>query len=333
MRHSLPITSLLVLALLVFGCGSDKPNGPEPPKPQRIVVTQGTSAPPLTSTNDAIWDAITPIAVDISSSLAPSPVISEVMAISDSVYVQAVTFDDSLFLRISWADNSHNVWRGAFSVNDTDADLGGNMATIFNAPDSIGRQEDHLWVLFAGLVSGDWDGLNWRALTTDSTFLAEGINLHRAAADSPWVQVRDAGTVEVARHNFNTLNQTQPMYFHEDTSDYAGFTLFENDALRPQDFFIRGWDIGQQVPFYILDSTKHRLSAAERGSRWDTKTISNWSSSTYTVVLCRPMNTEYADDVVLVDSVKTKVGVFDNQMDINTGGTGRGFSKEFWLIF
>jgi len=338
MRHSLPITSLLVLALLIFGCGKDKPNGPETPKLQRIVVTQGTSAPPLNTTVSTVWNAITPTAVDISTSLAPSPAMSEVMAVSDSVYIQALTFDDSLYLRLTWTDNSHSVWRGAYAVSDTSDSLNSQPVTYFNNPDSIGRQEDQLWVLFAGITGGDWDGLNWRALTTDSAFLAEGINLHKATSGAPWDQVIDAGTMEVVRHNAGLVNKDYPAYFHKDTSSYHGYTLFEDDGLRSQDFFMRGWDIGQEVPLYIIDSTKHRLSAVERGSRWDTRTISNYAPPgadrpEYTVVLCRPMNTGYDDDVVLIDSVKTRIGVFDNQMDINVGGTGRGFTKEFWLVF
>ncbi|PWB71479.1 hypothetical protein C3F09_07880 [candidate division GN15 bacterium] len=338
MRHSLLIAGLLVTALLLFGCGSDKPSEPVTPKPQRIVVTQGTAAPSMDNPEATVWNGITPTAVDLSTTLAPTPAVAGVTAIADSVYVQALTFHDTLYLRVRWADNSHSVWRGAYTVRDTSDSLAGQPVTYFNAPDSVGRQEDQLWVLFAGLASGDWDGLNWRALTTDSTFLAEGINLHRATTSDPWDQVKDEGTLEVYRANKDLINAGYPAYFHEDTSSYHGYTLFENDNLRTLDFFIRGWDLGQTVPYYILDSTKFRLPAATRGSRWDTRTISDYAPlgaerPEYTVVLCRPMNTGYTDDVVLTDSVKTKIGVFDNQMDINVGGTGRGFTKEFWLIF
>ena len=333
MRYSLMVALLLAAALLMFGCGSDNPTEPDTPKLQRIVVTAGTSAPDMTDVNGTVWNGITATAVDISSTLAPSPVQGGVAAISDSVHVKAVTFNDTLYLRLNWVDNSHSVWRGAFEVRDTAAVLGNDTATLFNAPDSIGRQEDQMWVLLAGLAGGDWDGINWRALTTDSTFLAEGINLHRATTSDPWEEITDAGTMETSRHNSNLLNVEFPGYFHKDTSEYLGYTLFENDGLVTHDLFIRGWDIGQQVPFYILDSTRWHQPAATRGSRWDTRTISAYAGSQYTVVLCRPMNTGYADDVVLNDSVKTKIGVFDNQLDINIGGTGRGFSKEFWLIF
>lgn len=347
MRYPLMVALLSLAALLMFGCGSDKPTQPDTPKPQRIVVTAGTSAPAMTDVNGTVWNGITATAVDISSTLAPSPVQGGVAAISDSVYVKAVTYNDTLYLRLNWVDNSHSVWRGAYEVRDTSAVLGSDTATLFNAPDSIGRQEDQLWVLFAGLAGGDWDGINWRALTTDSTFLAEGINLHRATTSDPWDQVKDAGTMEVTIRNKDLLNPEYPRYFHRDTSLYTGYTLFYDTALidhadtalhpyttlRTADLFLRGWDLGQQVPFYILDSTKRRLSAAERGSRWDTRTIGAYAGSQYTVVLCHPMNTGYTDDVLLNDSVKTKIGLFDNQLDINVGGTGRGFSKEFWLIF
>jgi hypothetical protein len=333
MRYSFVVVMLLLAALLIFGCGSDKPTQPDTPKAQRIVVTAAVSAPSLSSINGAAWDAVTATAVDLSSSLAPTPAQAGVTAISDSIYVKAVTYNSDLYLRLTWTDNSHSVWRGAFVVRDTGAVLGNDTATYFNGSDSIGRQEDQLWVLFAGLAGGDLDGINWRALTTDSTFLAEGINLHRATTSDPWEQVTDAGTIETSRHNYNLLNHEYPAYIHKDTSAYHGFTLFENDGLVPHDLFMRGWDIGQEVPWFILDSTKWHLSAAERGSRWDTRTISTYSGGQYTVVLSRPLNTGYADDVALTDSVKAKIGVFDNQMDINTGGTGRGFSKEFWLVF
>ncbi len=347
MRQFLLIAGLLAITLLMFGCGSDEPTKPETPKAQRIVVTQGTVAPPLNTTASTVWNAITPTAIDISTTLAPTPIMAGIAAISDSVYLQALTLNDSLYLRISWTDLSHSMRRGSYTVRDTMAVLGNDTATLFNAPDSIARLEDQLWVLFAGLASGDWDGINWRVLTTDSAFLAEGINLHRPTTADLWELDTDAGTMEVAIPNKDLLNPEYPRYFHRDTSDYVGYTLFNDTALmvsqdtalhpyttlRTANLFIRGWELGQEVPFFILDSTAHRQSAATRGSRWDTKSISTWSGLTYTVVMCRPMTTGYDDDVALTDSVKTKIGIFDNQMDINVGGTGRGFSKEFWLIF
>lgn len=331
MRYTLVIVLSLTAALMMFGCGSDNPTQPSTPKAQRIVVAAAASAPAMTSVNGAAWDAITATAVDLSTTLAPAPAQGGVTAISDSAYVKALTFHDTLYLRLTWNDASHSVWRGAYAVLDT-VDHQGTPVTSFNLPDSVGRQEDQLWILFSGLVGGDWDGTNWRALTTDSAFLAEGINLHRATASDPWSLVTDAGTMEVTTRNIG-LFQGLPIYFHKDTSAYHGYTLFSGDNLRAADNLIRGWDIGQEVPSYILDSTKWHQSAATRGSRWDTRTISTYTGGQYTVVLSRPMNTGYTDDVTLTDSVKTKIGVFDNQMDINVGGTGRGFSKEFWLVF
>ena len=95
--------------------------------------------------------------------------------------------------------------------------------------------------------------------------------------------------------------------------------------------------MGQRVPGWIIDSTKCRQPAAARNSRWDTRAISSWKTEdgalSYTVVLKRPMNTGYSDDVALADSVRTRIGVFDNQRDMNLGSSNRGFSKDFWLIF
>lgn len=333
MRYLLLIAGLLVILVLVFGCGSDKPNGPVTPKPQRIVVTQAASAPPLNTTVSTIWDGITPTAIQISTLLSPPPVSSEVTALADSVHVQALTYHDTLYLRISWPDNSHDVWRDAYYVTDTAVPLGGDTATYFDQIDTLMWEEDQLWVLFAGLSSGDWDGLNWRSLTTDSAFLAEGLNVHN---DS--VLITDAGAVTVARRNYNSINPGFPLYFHKDTSHYTGFTLFENDNLRPADIFIRGWSMAQRVPNYLIDSSKYKLSALERGSRWDTRSIGHWDAlrtptPIYTVVLCRPMNTGFDDDVALVDSVETKIGLFNDQLNFSFKGGDRGFTKEFWLIF
>ena len=52
-------------------------------------------------------------------------------------------------------------------------------------------------------------------------------------------------------------------------------------------------------------------------------------------MMCRPLNTGFDDDLnmLTLDSVKMKVVVLNNQVDLTMGTNNRGISKEFWLIF
>jgi hypothetical protein len=96
-----------------------------------------------------------------------------------------------------------------------------------------------------------------------------------------------------------------------------------------------GWELGQIVPGWLINSSFASLPDSARGSRWDIKAVSAYDQdmNKYHVVLACELNTGFDDDLDLsaLDSVKVNIGFFDSQEDF-TPGSNRGFSDFFWII-
>jgi hypothetical protein len=326
MRKSMAILMLAGLAL-ALACGDDNGNGPPPVTVQRIVVATPATAPGLDDVNDAVWSSITATAVDISSTIAPK-VVAKPTAVPDSVLVKALIHDENLYLRLVWTDPTHSVWREVYTVDMIDV-----YARFFYdcCDDNAVNREDQLFVMFAGLPAGAYDTWNWRSLTTGPGFLAEGMTFEGDSLRPDEI----SSVIKPAIRNAS-IGGIQPTYMHPDGGAHTSHILYLSDATT-LDANEALWDIGNTVPGWMVDTSIVTRSAAARESRWDITSVAAYDSLSeqHTVVLCRPLNTGYSDDLNLavLDSVKAKIGTLDNQTAIGSGGTRRGFSREFWLIF
>jgi hypothetical protein len=123
---------------------------------------------------------------------------------------------------------------------------------------------------------------------------------------------------------------------HEDSSAFHGYILYQPDAA-PLSALSTGWTEGQTIPGKLIDTTVYDRLVSTRGARWAIRAADDYDSTgnQYTVMMCRALNTGFDDDLnmLVLDSVKMKVVVLNNQVDLTMGTNNRGISKEFWLIF
>lgn len=318
---------LLFSAFALAGCGGDD-NGtnPQPPGPTRILVAQPASAPSLTNVDDAVWNGISATSLAVAAG-NPKPAVAKPSAIPANISVKAAIHADSLFLKVVWTDATHNVWREKWTVGDPPPSFVHDCCD-----DNAVNREDQVFVMFAGLPDGVWDVWNWRSLTTAAGFLAEGMTFSGSLLESDTVSNEG---LKPASRNVPTVG-SQPYKMHETGNAFQGNLLYWADAVN-LDLLGYDWQTGETIPGWIIDTTIYDRIPSIRMSRWAIRAATDWdtTSSQYTVVLSRPLNTTYTDDLnlLLLDSVKVKVGVLDNQMSINLGSGSRGFTDEFWLIF
>lgn len=323
------ITSLfLVLSLLALaGCGGDDDGtNPPPPASTRIVVAHPASAPSLTNVDDAVWSGITATSLSVAAG-NPKPLAAKPSAIPSTLSLKAAIHGDSLFLRMVWSDVTHDVWREVFTVGDS--------PPYFNhdcCDDNAVHREDQLFVMFAGLAGGAWDIWNWRSLTTAAGNLAEGMTFDNGVLEADTVSNEG---LNPASRNIPNIG-SQPLKMHETGNAFQGNILYWTDAV-DLDLLGYDWATGETIPGWLIDTTIYDRLPSIRMSRWAIRAAADWdtTSSQYTVMLSRPLNTGYSDDLNMaaLDSVKVKIGVLDNQISINLGSGNRGFTGEFWLVF
>lgn len=331
--------ALLALTLFVIaGCGSSggptKPN--QPPEIRVVIAVDTLAAPSLTNPNDAVWNGVASTGVSVSGAITPFS--GAITSLPDSVQVQGIRKSDTLYLRLRWKDNSHSVWPNYYYVVDTllhcHSQDTANHCVDFVVQDN-GNAEDRLLVLFNGLAGGAWDVIDWRALTTGAGLLAEEGAYKKDSATSRDTIVYDSEPSPLTVASSNQQVDFPPLFMHKDSSLFHGSILLTTEMVT-FDIFAKGWAINQRLPGYYIDTSLASKDASVRGSRWDTRAADVWDTTTqtYTLVLGRPMTTGYTDDLNLttVDSIQTKIGVFDNQIDLNLGGTSRGYTKTFWLV-
>jgi hypothetical protein len=110
-----------------------------------------------------------------------------------------------------------------------------------------------------------------------------------------------------------------------------------SDMVPFNDHLADTWAAGTIVPGYVVDSatgSRVRTPAYEQ-SRWDIFVVDNYDAANgrQTVALQRALDTGYLDDLVMADSVQVHIGVMDNLHDFDLGGSRRGFTEPFWIIF
>ncbi len=321
---------LILSAIIWVQCGGDD-NGVNPPPETtvRIVASHPNSSPSLTDPDDATWNTVTPTEIALSYQNALKPGAAKPAAAAATVRLQAVVRNDSLFLRAVWSDATHNVWLDHYEVVQT--------APVNFTRDCCGataaEQEDELIAMFAGLPGGVWDVWNWRALTTGPGFLAEGMTYSDGDLVSDTIGLRSGPAISNPPLGGSV---SQPTYMSKDSSAFHGYILYQPDAAA-LNALSTGWTEGQYIPGRLIDTSVYSRQATTRGSRWAVRAADDYDSTgnQYTVMMCRALNTGFDDDLnmLALDSVKMKMVVLNNQVDLTMGTNNRGISKEFWLIF
>ncbi|MCH7948508.1 MAG: hypothetical protein IIC66_11995 [candidate division Zixibacteria bacterium] len=188
--------------------------------------------------------------------------------------------------------------------------------------------EDQLYILFSGLPNSAYDVWNWRSLETAPAGLAEGKTLINDT-----VLVTDSGAQQVAWDNIKI--NTRPKWAHKDSSAFTGEVLYIEDTSGFDRYTSDpNWVTGHIIPGFYIDTIVRNTVQSFPESRWDIFTVSSFDdlNNTITVVLKRKLDTGWSEDLVLVDSVQFRIGLFDNQSDFKLAGSKRGYTDLFWLI-
>jgi len=356
MKKLIPISAVLLLGLWI-GCSDDEPTGPEEPTVVRVIANTTVSAPTLSSADEQVWATVGSFRVEVAQDNSPKLRPPEAAAIPPDIYVQAIKKDSNLYLRLQWSDSTFDAYPDHFFVFDT-------IGQIEFKQDTILPQEDQIYVMFDSLPEGGYDVWAWRVLTTGGGGLGKGYTYNNATLTPDAAgTASDSGTVENIRY-FNL-----PTYAHKDTSEFGNelghYILYTTDSLKytdtlyididtviigedpPDTIFDTtaitfpltiGWQLDQKVPGWLIDSSFASRTDEERGSRWDIRAVSVYDSLEfqYRVVLCRELNTGFSvdEDIDLsaMDSVKVKIGIYDNQDKFGEASNRRGFSDDFWII-
>lgn len=331
----------LFLMLLIAGCSSDDDDGGGTITPTTPVVTvvAGGSSPDMTNPNSTVWSSVTGKSIEVSGSNTPKLAPGKAASIPSSITVQAMTNNDSLFMRFQWVDNDHSVWRDYFEITSVGPPIG-----ITKSGELI-ELEDQLIVMFEAGGELGWDIWNWRSLTTDGGGVAEGMHM----ADGAALPTPDNNAGSTPSHQ-NWLGgfPSLPAYVHKDTSDFDGYILPEipdslllysdTNAFGNNINQTTGWSVGDRIPGYRMETDYYGpAKETARGSRFDIRAghAYNDGTSTYTVVMARKLNTGFTDDMNLTgaDQVNMKIGVYDQQIVFGTGSNNRGFTGNITLDF
>lgn len=358
MKRLVPIVVILSLGLW-FGCSSDDDDGNGNGNGvglDRVIADTTVSAPSLDSVNDPAWDSVPVVTLEAVVAGSSPKIGGDQSAAVILLSLQAIEKDNTLYLRLSWSDQSFSVWRDHFYVTDL---VGGATA---NFSRDLQAHEDQVFVLFQMPETMDWDVWNWRVLTTDPGGLAEGLTLQKDGftfIDTQWV-LNDSGriidtlyvekTIDTLLSDIGTpvggggeffkvalpliTESSQPKQMHSTGASFKGYLLYEAEVVTM--VAQAGWALDDTLPGFRIDEsfTKNR-SVADRNSRFDIKAASSYDNDLgiYTVVLARALNS-FADDLDLstLGQVKVKIGLFDNQTRFLTGSIKRSFTSEFWLV-
>jgi hypothetical protein len=325
MRKLIPILAAIPLVLWV-ACGDDDgPTDSNGPTAIRVIADQTVGTPSLDDPNDPVWDNVLVTALDIDETIAPKLGPPIAARVSDSVWLQVIKHTDSLFLRVVWDDDSLHLLKDAFMV--TAPSPGVQFAHNKDA-----FHEDQLIVMFTLPDSTWWDVWNWRSLTTGPSHLAEGRNYDTSVVDT---LISDSGVNKAAWVNPALPGSSTPTYLHQDTSAFQGLIFHFADRVNYR--YCLGWEVGQVIPGWMVDTHLVTHVADFPESRWDIKAADDYdaASDRYTVVMGTKLNTgsEKDDmDLSVVDSVKVKIGLLDDQTRLDEAGSRRGFTAVFWII-
>jgi|GEM_PF-3069714 hypothetical protein len=314
---------LALMLTLQIGCSSSGGggNGPTPTPPVRLVA-QVHQDPTLASIDSPVWDSITATTVPVG---ADSTYNANVLFRTDfKAYMKALVANDSLFIRVTWADNSQDnrfgriqaSWNGInveWTVTDTTVfanedrfsiliDKGGtnhaNCALMCHSVSDTTTAGHR----FYGAVGDNADMWEWKASRTGLANRSDDMHMTTIDVSSD----PHTGTLDqLYFSNFDTF-LGQPGFMDVDSNAYTGPGLLESRA--PSHTFVpysrlqpptgSSWvnftpnpPVGLFVPgYYIYDVS------GLHGSRWDVRTISSFDGSNWTLVFCRALYTGDTDD-------------------------------------
>ncbi len=345
------LASILILSIgLLWGCGgSDSGTGDDGggTPPVRLLVNTSVAAPTMSSPDETVWNSVDSVMVAVSAANTPKVVPgAKIAAVPSEVKVQAIAKNDTLYVRLRWADPTFSAYPHLNTVTTT---------SPLTFSRDVTAQEDQAFVMFESAVD-TFDVWGWQVLRTGGLGLGMGYT-YADGALTP--DAAGTASLEIPVPN-NEPGFTAPIYMSGDTSEFNGYILYLppsgntvlfTDPMRVDTTDVggqlvidtisygqsTGWTVGQKLPGYVLDSSVVAAwrTDANRGSILDIRTTDNYSGGIYSLVMKRAMNTGYADDMDLsaADSVRVVVGLFDDQDSFTTGGTHRGFSIPFWVIF
>jgi len=323
----LSLVLTIVLALAWVGCGED--DEPTAPGPTTVTVTAaaGTVAPARLSVEDSVWNRITPKALAITADRlsAGKQRPPSRLAVADSVQIQAVVVNDTLFVRLSWADGTWDRWPGRFAVTGYDILEPDTLAHF--TQDALSYSEDQTMLFFQAEGDATWDIWQWRLVTTGAGFLAEGFTL------SATTLTPDQGTVDLAYSNAGECGQ--PTYMQPGGPVNQDYRLYNSDAVAMDHTL--DWEIGDLVSGWVMDGSLYLpQNAVARASRFDIGAVSSYTPSParYTVVLHCALNTGKDDDLDMsaYSSLRMRIGLTNNSDFVLTqGDTRQGFTSVFRL--
>jgi len=324
MKKLIPIVTLLALVAFL-GCSDDDDGGggTGPTPIARVEVRTDLTAPAMSSVDEAVWDAVTSTALDLSNANTPPVNAPKPTLLSDSVYVQAIKASGKLFLRLEWDDDDFSIKRDLWYLNNVATFSFGHYTEVY--------EEDQVFIMFEMADGGSWDTWNWRSLTTGQSKVAEGMTY----ADSALTVDDDNGVYTLAWENYNGVDNSRPIWVHQDKWDFTDDIMFIDDTLPV--IATAGetdWYVGMTVPGWILLDTV--LPAAMKSqSRWDISAIYDYDSAAghYKLVMSRPL-TGGSDDLDMsnLTEVKVRIGVL-NDKPIYTQGSSNVFTEDFMMDF
>jgi hypothetical protein len=118
--------------------------------------------------------------------------------------------------------------------------------------------------------------------------------------------------------------------------DFTGFILLESEADSLDVLPSTGWSVGYVVPGYLTDGSVAQVSPAERGSKYDIRSVASHSTvaDEYTVVLARALDTGFPDDADLsaLSTVGVRLGITnESEFNMTQGSSKQGFTAQFEL--
>jgi len=345
MKRLIPVFAVLLVGLWV-SCSDE--NGPtnNGDTTLRLVANTTVDEPSLSSPDEVVWSSVDSVTVPVKMGNAPKLKPPKAAAIPPEILVKAIKKGGKLYLRLQWSDMTFDTYPEHFKATEINTQSLPPRVNFTQQPCEPAC-EDQIYVMFDGLSDNTYDVWNWRVLTTGGGGLGKGYTCTydgTPVADAAGTAT-DSVVVENPPDEFG-----QPTYASIDTSEFQGFILYLQDTVNRNEildsiydpymgdyiyiyfFNTTGWELDQKVPGWLIDSSFASLSDSARGSRWDIKAVSDTAAGQYHVVLCRKLDTGFSDDIVLIDSVKVTIGIFDNQVTFEPPSSNRGFSNDFWII-
>jgi len=136
--------------------------------------------------------------------------------------------------------------------------------------------EDELFVMFT-MPDSDWaDTWNWRALTTNPGNMAECFTYSEGTLEA------DVGVNNFAMENTDHIDNSRPRWIHNDKALFQDPILYRQQAFEPETGgdFGTGWEVGDMVAGWIIDSTIIDLLNSSQESRWDVNSVFAYDGGT-----------------------------------------------------